>query len=748
VSQSRAFALFDQRVQRWIREQGWRELRPVQETAGTAILQSDDDVVIAAETAAGKTEAAFLPLLSNAARRDNERCQEGLAILYISPLKALINDQYRRLSGLCEALDLQCVRWHGDAPQSGKNRLRRNPSGLALITPESIEAMLLRRPGEAKRLFGNLDAILIDELHAFMNGARGLHLASLLRRIDDFADRRARRVGLSATLGDLSQAARWLNPRHEGSVRIVAEEGSRPELRLQVRGYVEPPIDDCGDRLDQSVTPDALSEISDHLFARMRGNNNLVFAGSRRNVEALSWRLMRRAEEAGVPNEFFPHHGSLSKELREDLEVRLKQGELPTTAVATTTLELGIDIGSVHSVAQLGPPRSLAGLRQRLGRSGRREGAAAILRVYLRERLLLSDSGTLDRLRVDTALACAAIDLLLQGFIEAPSGNPALATVAVHQTLSAIVERGGLRPAALHRLLFEAYPFDDMSPSIFADVLRSMASEDSELIEQAPDGTLMLGPMGERVTAAHDFYAVFETQDEWRLVHGGRALGTIPLSNAVGTASILGFAGKRWRVTSVDDRSKVVEVVPHPTGMIPRFETLTSEVLDDRLVSQVRHVLATDAPRPYLDETAAALLREGQASYRALRLDSERFVREGNDTIVLTWRGTALNDLFSAFFRAAGLECETHDLGLTLADTAPDEARAIVQRVEAIPTVIELAPFVQTLRQNRFDPYLNDDVLARLWIGRNDRLFGAAQELLLELQGKGHRWPGSAVYFR
>lgn len=738
MSQSSVFALLDRRVQRWIREQGWRELRPVQEAAGTAILQSDSDVLIAAETAAGKTEAAFLPLLTRAAQREVEgRQQEGLAILYISPLKALINDQHRRLSNLCEALDFPCVRWHGDAPQSGKNQLRRNPRGLALITPESIEGMFLRRPGEAKRLFGNLDAILIDELHAFMNGARGLHLASLLRRIDDIADERARRVGLSATLGDLRQAARWLNPRDEGKVRIVAEEGSRPELRLQVRGYVEPPIDDACDRLDEGTPADALSDISDHLFARMRSNNNLIFAGSRRNVEALSWRLTRRAEEAGVPNEFFPHHGSLSKELREELEARLKEGELPTTAVATTTLELGIDIGSVHSVAQLGPPRSIAGLRQRLGRSGRREGTAAILRIYLRERYLRPDSGLLDRLRVDTALACAAIDLLLEGFIEGPSGNPALATVSVHQTLSTIVERGGLRPAALHRLLFGAFPLDDMSPPIFADLLRAMASTETELIEQSPDGTLMLGRMGERLTTAHDFYAVFETQEEWRLVHAGRALGTIPLSNAVGPGSILSFAGKRWRVTSVDDRSKAVEVAPHPSGMIPRFESLTSEALDDRLVAQIRHVLATKEPRAYLDGIAARLLHEGQSAYHALDLKHRRFVAEGNDTLVLTWRGTALNDLFSAFFRAAGLECETHDLGLTLADITPDEAQAVVRGVSSLPPAADLCSFVETLRQNRFDPFLDDNVLARLWVCRNDRLTRAAQGLLHELQQSG-----------
>lgn len=735
MSPSKTFALLDRRVQRWIREQGWRELRPVQEAAGTAILQSDSDVLIAAETAAGKTEAAFLPLLTKAMQRETDgHHQEGLAILYISPLKALINDQYRRLSGLCEAMDLPCVRWHGDAPQSAKDRLRRNPRGLALITPESIEAMLLRRPRDAQRLFGSLDAILIDELHAFLSGARGLHLASLLRRIDAIADCRARRVGLSATLGDLGQAARWLNPQDEGAVRIVAEEGSRPELRLQLRGYIESPSDNRGDRLDDASPFDALSEISDHLFARLRGSNNLVFAGARRNVEALSWRLTRRAEEEGVPNEFFPHHGSLSKELREELETRLKVSKLPTTAVATTTLELGIDIGSVHSIAQLGPPRSLASLRQRLGRSGRREGSAAILRIYLRERHLVPDSDVLDRLRVGTAIACAAIDLLLEGFIEASAGNPALATVTVHQTLSAIVERGGMRPTALHRLLFGDPPFEDMTPSIYADVLRAMALADCELIEQAPDGTLMLGGVGERLTTAHDFYAVFETPEEWRLVHAGRALGTIPLSNAVGAGSILGFAGRRWRVISVDDRSKAVEVVPHPSGMIPRFESLTSEALDDRLVSQVRQVLATEELRTYLDEGAAALLSEGRSAYQTLDLNHRRFVAEGNDTLVLTWRGTALNDLFSAFFRAAGLECEVHDLGVTLADTTPGEALAIVGRVQSLPSAADLAPFVETLRQNRFDSYLDDHVLAQLWIRRNDRLAGAARELLSELQ--------------
>ena len=198
-----AFDRLHPEIRRWIRDQGWQEIREVQDRAIAAILGAENDVIIAASTAAGKTEAAFLPLLTQAAARQ----APGLSILYVSPLKALINDQFRRLDLLCEQMEIDVVRWHGDAPQSAKRRTLRAPSGVALITPESIEALFLRRAGDAKALFGALDAIVIDELHAFLQGPRGLHLASLLRRIDLMAGRRARRIGLSATLGDLTRAA-------------------------------------------------------------------------------------------------------------------------------------------------------------------------------------------------------------------------------------------------------------------------------------------------------------------------------------------------------------------------------------------------------------------------------------------------------------------------------------------------------------------------------------------------------------
>jgi ATP-dependent Lhr-like helicase len=720
-------------IRRWIWEQKWEELRDVQDKAIRAVLDSSGDVVVAASTAAGKTEAAFLPILTTVA----DRTESGLSVLYISPLKALINDQFRRLEQLCERMEIDVVRWHGDAPQSGKAKTRRNPRGVALITPESIEAMLVRRPGDAHAMLSSVDFIVIDELHAFLRGPRGLHLASLLRRIDEFSLKRARRVGLSATLGDLSIACQWLNPQRPQSVLIVESSSDAPELRLQVRAYLDPEdlADPDGLESDQGE-PNALDHIADHMYPTLRGANNLVFAGSRRRVEAMADRLRRRCEAAGVPNEFFPHHGSLSKGLREELEERLKNGNLPTTAVATTTLELGIDIGSVKSVAQVGAPRSLSSLRQRLGRSGRRKGAPAILRIYVRERNLAADSDPLDHLRLEVIRAVASVRLLMKKFVEPPSVDPSIATVALHQTLAIITERGGSRADRLYGTICGFGPLSALGRADYVELLRSMASQESRLIEQAPDGTIMLGEEGEFVAGARDFYAIFPRDDEWRLVTSGRTLGTIPLSNAVGVGSLVAFAGQRWRVAAVDDRSKVLEVEFHRSGQIPKFDSLLNEPVHDRLIAEMRSVFIADDAPPFLDATAQGLLAEGRAAFHKLGLANGHFLPCGSDTHVLLWRGTQMNSVFAIAMAAAGLECVVHDIGVSVTETEPDAVKAIVGQIaENPPAVEDLADFVGNLRVAKYDELVPAPLLRRLWARANsesaDQLQAQAAALLV-----------------
>lgn len=729
VSKASGFDLLHPQIQRWIREQGWTGLREVQDTAIRTILGSTSDVVIMAPTASGKTEAAFLPLLTHASAIGSG----GLRILYVSPLKALINDQHRRLELLCERLEMPLTRWHGDAPAGPKARLLRQPNGVALITPESIEALLLRRPGEAAQLFKGLEAIVIDELHAFLNGPRGLHLASLLRRVDRLCLIRPRRVGLSATLGDEDTGRRWLDPARPERPVFLRSETVGSGLKLQIRGYQEPPDADGIDDLAETGAQDALSRIADHLFANLRTTNNLVFGGSRRTVEALADRLRQRCVRDGVPEEFFPHHGSLSKELRETLELRLKAGDLPTTAVATTTLELGIDLGNVKSVAQIGAPRSLAGLRQRLGRSGRR-GDPAILRMYVREKHLTSDADPLDRLRLGTVRSVAAVRLLLEGFVEPASIDPSLATVVLQQTLSTIASTGGMKPAAAHKQICGPDSYLAMVPGDYAALLRSAGRQGVDLLEQSSEGLVMLGSAGERMVESRDFYAVFETDEEWRLVSGGRTLGTVPISNVLGIGSLVGFAGRRWCVEAVDDRAKVLDVTPHRSGRLPRFDPSSGEVVHRRLSEMMRSVLEDDEQPTFVDPQARAFLEEGRASYRRYNLANRRTVAAGRDTHLLTFAGSAVNDILAILLNSAGLQCEASDVGVTAADCVPDELSRLLGSLEAMPSIEDLAPFVKNLRSAKYDEFIDDGLLRSLWVRRNRGAWAEASDVLSSLK--------------
>lgn len=310
----------------------WEALRDVQEMAIPLILPADQDVIVAASTASGKTEAAFLPALTYL----EQQTPVGL-IVYISPLKALINDQFGRLERLCEDLDIPVWPWHGDISSTSKQRFFKKPHGVVLITPESLEAMLCNRGTSVAGIFKHLAYFVIDELHAFIGSERGKQLQSLLHRIDTVVGRKVPRIGLSATLGDMQAAARFLRPA--GTAAIVDAPSDASELLLIIKGFEEP-VPQKGEADDkkekQELAPLAVAE---HLFKILRGSNNLVFPNSRREVERYTHLLNELCEKGGVSREFWPHHGSLSKEIRYDTEAALKQKDQPATAVCTNTLE-------------------------------------------------------------------------------------------------------------------------------------------------------------------------------------------------------------------------------------------------------------------------------------------------------------------------------------------------------------------------------------------------------------------------
>ncbi len=233
-----AFDKLARPVQKWVRTKGWRELRQIQADAVHAIVDRDTDLIISASTAGGKTEAAFLPLISQVL--DNPAGVSGFDLLYIGPLKALITDQAMRLEDICQEADLPVYPWHGDVSGSVKSRAMKSPKGVLLITPESLEALFVRRGLEIPRLFGATRAVVIDELHSVLDSERGMQMRSLLTRLEIAVKRPIRRIGLSATLGDMNMASAYLRPDTAKAVELIKAKGGGAELRLELRGYALP----------------------------------------------------------------------------------------------------------------------------------------------------------------------------------------------------------------------------------------------------------------------------------------------------------------------------------------------------------------------------------------------------------------------------------------------------------------------------------------------------------------------------
>lgn len=634
-----------------------------------ALIEADRDVIIAAATAAGKTEAAFLPILTNLLRDE----PDFGSVLYVGPLKALINDQWDRLSALCESLDIPVVPWHGDIAASRKQRFLKQPKGVLLITPESLEALFVNRGTAVASVFANLRYIVVDELHAFIGLERGKQLQSLMHRVERAVVRSVPRIGLSATLGDMGLASSFLRQFAPDRVELIVSDSTGQELKVLLTAYEdEAPKASHQDSDESAQLEDAVSAgllaIADHLYEKIRGSNNLVFPNSRGKVERYADLLRRRCESEGVPNEFWPHHGSLSKELREETESALKKGDRPATAICTTTLELGIDIGSVKSIVQIGAPPSVASLRQRLGRSGRRAGEAAILRAYCILPPLSGKSTLSDRLREELVQIVAMIELLLANWFEPPLVRGLHASTLVQQLLSMIAERGGVTATDAWNTLIREGPFSNVEREEFVAVLRSLG--DHDLITQDSTGLLLHGEKGERLVNHYDFYAAFVSDEEFAIVSDGKALGSLPISHPLTIGQRIIFAGRRWQAVDVDTAGKTIIVKPDPGGVAPAFGGGAGRV-HDKVRMRMRELLASDNQLAYLDTTAKALLVEARQAYQEGRLGERSVIQIGADTLLMTWRGDWVNDALVILLAEKGLAATNEGIAVNVARTDP-----------------------------------------------------------------------------
>lgn len=742
-SEASSFDLLDERVQRWIYKQQWRELHGIQQRSIGPVLDRSHDLIVAAATAAGKTEAAFLPILTSLRQ---EPIETGVGALYLTPLKALINDQHQRLELLCNECRIRLTSWHGDIGAEPKRRLLANPGGVLLITPESLESIFVNHGSSVPAIFGALRYAVIDELHEFIGSERGRQLQSLLHRIECAGKSRAMRIGLSATLGEMASAAAFLRPGHGPDVEIIESTDDARTLMVQLRGYVaEPPPKDADSAMDEHPVDHDRMAIAEHLYANLRGTDNLVFANSRRSVEEFADLLRRRCEAERVPTEFFPHHGNLSKALREEVEERLRDPARPTTAICTSTLELGIDVGTVTCVGQIDPPFSAASLRQRLGRSGRRPEDSSVLRMYVTESQLEPGASANDELREGLVQSIALIEALIDGWFEPPIDGALHLSTLIQQVLSIIAQLGGARAEEIWTALCGSGPFE-LDREDFIVLLKGLGARD--VIQQAGDGELILAPRGEQIVGHYSFYAAFTTSEEYRLIADGVELGSMPISSPLREDSYLIFGGRRWKVVSVDDDRRVITVVRAAGGKVPRFFGEGGE-LHDEIRRRMREIYEGEAVPIFLDPTAKSLLAQARAGFASLGLARRQIIPFEGGSAYFPWKGDRVSATLVLGIRAAGHHVEQQGCALIARKLAPSALRELLFDTFGAgtdPDPLWLGATVQNLATEKYHRLLDPNLLLRdCAVARLDVVGAkvAVAELLAEPDAKERSDAGS-----
>ena len=403
------FSCFSPFIQDYIYRSGWESLRGVQTEAARILFRTDHNLLLTSSTASGKTEAAFFPILSMM----SEDPPRSFGVLYIAPLKSLINDQFGRLADILDLTGIPVFHWHGDVAMSHKNKALNHPQGILQITPESLESMLINRSNDIVRLFGDLRFVVLDEVHVLTGTDRGNQIMCQLARIQRLIGHAPRRVGLSATVGDVRTAADWLGAgsgretdapvipggkitwrlgmehfyiqgREEADGGEPAETGSRDGAASET-GALSGDKEPEAAAQEPSGPPDTFDPGFSYMYDCARQKKCIIFANSREETEYICATLRQIAERRGDPDVFLIHHGNLSASIREEAEMKLKDDSLKTVTCATVTLELGIDIGRLERIIQADAPNTVSSMLQRLGRSGRRGTPPEMMMVFREE---------------------------------------------------------------------------------------------------------------------------------------------------------------------------------------------------------------------------------------------------------------------------------------------------------------------------------------------------------------------------
>ena len=636
------FARFAPFVKEFIYKNGWQSLREVQIAAARAIFETEDNLLLSSGTASGKTEAVFFPILSTLYGEGDATLAAacGASVLYIAPLKSLINDQFARIEALLDEAHIPVTRWHGDVASSRKTAFLREPRGILQITPESLESLLMRRKNDIPRLFSALRYVILDEVHAMIGADRGSQVICQIVRLEQLIGHSVRRIGLSATIGDPQMAADFLGAGSKRRTLAPVLPRSAVHWRLGIEHFY---IQDARDRqTDTHPSAEGGSAVRaidagyEFLYDAVKDARALVFSNSREETEYVTATLRQIAKKRGERDVFLIHHGNLSATLREEAELSMKENEGACVTCATVTLELGIDIGTLQRVAQMGAPHSVSAFLQRLGRSGRRGAPSEMIEVY-REDMPLPNE-TLPHLIPFALLRGIAIIQLYgeERFIEPPSRRTQPFSLAFHQTLSILASSGEMTAKQLAERVLSLPPFASLSKENYRELLLSMLQND--FLEMTEEKGLIVGLAGERLVSNFKFYAVFKDSEDFTVRCGSDEIGTVTTPPPQGDRFAL--AGRVWEVEEVDMKSRLIFVHGVEGKMEVSWPGDAGEV-HTRILERMREVLFEDHVYPYLMENARTRLDNARKTARGAGMDAQMLVSLGGFSYCLfPWLGT------------------------------------------------------------------------------------------------------------
>ena len=655
-------------VQDYIYRSRWENLRSIQVAAAEAIFNTDENVLLTASTASGKTEAAFFPIIT----LFSEDMPSSVGCIYIGPLKALINDQFSRLNDLCAEAGIPVWHWHGDVAQSHKAKLLQHPSGILQITPESLEALLLRKHALIPKLFGDLRFVVIDEVHSLLRGDRGGQTLCLIERLSRLAGVNPRRIGLSATIGDPEGTGEFLSLGTGRKTIIPRIDAKGSRWRLSMEHFYVKDVQAAQDKIIPDALP-VLEEKTDdapanadpgigYIFEHTRGKKCLVFVNSREECEMVTTTLRHYCELNHEPDRFLVHHGNLSASYRETAEGIMKDDSQCMTTVTTATLELGIDIGRLERAFQIDAPWTVSSFLQRMGRTGRRELPPEMWFV-IRE----------DEPEVRAMLPTTIPWKLLQGialvqlyleerWVEPPRLDRLPYSLLYHQTMSTLASCGEMSPRALADRVLRLHYFHRITQEDYRVLLRHLIATDH--IQQTEQGGLIVGLAGEKVINSFKFYGVFQESEEYTVRSESQELGTVVSPPPVGEK--LAIAGHVWQVLDVDHKRRLI-YCRQVKGSVPAYFGQCPGDLHTKILTRMRQVLREERSYPYLMKNAVARLEQARFTAAHSGAAEKTLINlGGNMWCLLPWLGTYA---FLAMERFLKIKCADR-LGLKNLDSA------------------------------------------------------------------------------